>query len=247
MHPDTNPVHAVPIFVTNGHFTNFKTTADNIRSKTTGKVNNSLNITLSLNVSRTATNAKLLQNDDKTVPDKGYDNTDNDDNDNKHNNKNNEYVCESTNSNTPNNNNVNVNTNDDPCITALKKMRSNYVKNVTLGHININSVRNKIEFIHDILSNNLMDVLMISETKIDHSFPNANFAMTDYKLYRNDKNTRSGGLMLYIRGDLPHRRREDLEFDREGIQTIVIECIIKRRKWLIMLIYKPPKVANNVL
>ena len=43
-------------------------------------------------------------------------------------------------------------------------------------------------------------VLMLSETKIDDSFPNVTFLIDVFStLYRLDRNSNGGGLMLFIR------------------------------------------------
>ena len=52
------------------------------------------------------------------------------------------------------------------------------------------------------LSNNV-DLLLISETKIDASFPNAQFYITGYTIYRRDRNSNGGGLLLYVKDDIP--------------------------------------------
>ena len=47
------------------------------------------------------------------------------------------------------------------------------------------------------------DILLISETKIDSSFPTAQFHIDGYIIYRSDRNENGGGLLLYIRDDVP--------------------------------------------
>ena len=42
------------------------------------------------------------------------------------------------------------------------------------AHLNINSVRNKFDLLSVIIKNDI-DILMISETKVDSSFPNGQF------------------------------------------------------------------------
>ena len=55
--------------------------------------------------------------------------------------------------------------------------------------LNINSIRNKFEkLISQVMGT--VDVLMISETKIDDSFPIS-------------QNSSGGGIMLYVREDIP--------------------------------------------
>ena len=44
---------------------------------------------------------------------------------------------------------------------------------------------------------------MISETKIDESFPNENFLIEGYsRPYRLDRDSNGGGIMLYVREDI---------------------------------------------
>ena len=47
---------------------------------------------------------------------------------------------------------------------------------VIIGHININSVRNKFESLVKYVSNNL-DILMVLEAKINNTFPESQFLM----------------------------------------------------------------------
>ena len=45
---------------------------------------------------------------------------------------------------------------------------------IILGHLNINSLRNKFESLQEQIIGNV-DILLISETKLDNSFPNGQF------------------------------------------------------------------------
>ena len=51
---------------------------------------------------------------------------------------------------------------------------------VIKGHININSFRNKFEQLVRFINNNL-DILMISKTKIDDTFPDSQFLIKDFR------------------------------------------------------------------
>ena len=48
-------------------------------------------------------------------------------------------------------------------------MRKSYVKNIIVGQLNINSLRNKFLSVKELLSHNL-DLLAMNETKLDDSF-----------------------------------------------------------------------------
>ena len=47
-----------------------------------------------------------------------------------------------------------------------------------IGHININSIRNKFEMLSNNIKGNL-DILMISEAKLDLTFPSNNFTIEE--------------------------------------------------------------------
>ena len=48
------------------------------------------------------------------------------------------------------------------------------------------------------------DVLMISETKLDDSFPSMQFLTEDYgPPYRLDRNSHGGGILVYVLEDIP--------------------------------------------
>ena len=74
---------------------------------------------------------------------------------------------------------------------------------VIFANLNINSIRNKFEELITQVKGTA-DVLMISETKIDDSFPIANFLIDGFNQpYRIDRNSSGGGIMLYLREDIP--------------------------------------------
>ena len=118
------------------------------------------------------------------------------------------------------------------------KFRNQYPKNLISGHLNINGLRNK--FVHDMLSEYLLDAFFILESKLDSSFPNAQFQVPGFKHYRADRNAHGGGIAAYIRNDLPHCRRPYLEsMAIAPVETIVIEIIIRNEVWFYICMYSP--------
>ena len=57
-----------------------------------------------------------------------------------------------------------------------------------------------------ILSNRKVDLLVISESKLDSTFPNAKFNVDGFCINRQDYTASSGGLLVYMRSDIAHRR-----------------------------------------
>ena len=90
------------------------------------------------------------------------------------------------------------------------------------------------------LTEELIDVLFLSETKLDVSFPSPQFRVTGYKCHRADRNQHGGGIMAFVRNDLSHRRRSDLEHVAlKSVEARIIKMIIRNEKWLYMCQYNP--------
>ena len=102
--------------------------------------------------------------------------------------------CESiSNKSILNTNNSNEANNDN---SALKNLRLKTLNKVIISQININFLRNKFELLTEIIRDKV-GLLMISETKLDSSFPNTQFYMKYYsKTYRLDRNRKGGSIIL---------------------------------------------------
>ena len=95
-----------------------------------------------------------------------------------------------------------------------------------LAHININSIRNKIESLSFTIANNV-DMLIISETKLDDSFPTSQFELNGFGTpYRYDKNSKGGGILLYVREDISSKLLKN-SFETE-IESISIELNLRK-------------------
>ena len=86
-----------------------------------------------------------------------------------------------------------------------------------------------------------VDILCIAETKIDESFPTAQFILPGYhKPYRLDITDKQGGLLVYIKSHLPSKRLS-IHNTSNDIQVIPFELNLRKEKWMFMCIYRPPK------
>ena len=87
----------------------------------------------------------------------------------------------------------------------LKALRLNYTNKLIIDYLNINYLRNKFEFLNSLIKDNI-DILMISETKLDQSFPTNQFMINAFSaFFRLDQNEKDGVIILYIREDIPSR------------------------------------------
>ena len=85
----------------------------------------------------------------------------------------------------------------------LDRVRIENPARIIFGQININSIRNKFDLLMNIIKNEI-DILMISETKIDSSFPISQFTMTGYSIpFRIDRTSHGGGILLFVRKEIP--------------------------------------------
>ena len=143
------------------------------------------------------------------------------------------------------NNNLNTSSTDDKCddnSNPLRKLRDLALKNlgkIIIGHLNINSVRNKINVLKAMTGDNI-DILVISETKIDNSFTTNQFSIDGHNLpHRLDRNQDGGGLLVYFRTGIPSRKlKTNLPDNVEGI---FFDMNMRNKKWLIFVGYNPKK------
>ena len=87
---------------------------------------------------------------------------------------------------------------------------------------------------------------MVSETKLDSSFPEGQFLISGYSSpYRLDRNCRGGGIMLYVREDIPSKL---LLIDNQPIEGFYIEINLRKKKWLLCGSYNPNRdnIGNHL-
>ena len=104
--------------------------------------------------------------------------------------------------------------------TENNAMRSSNVNNQMFADLNINSIRNKFEFLATQVKDKI-DILMISETKVDESFPKGNFLIEGFSIpYILDRDFKGGGIMLYVKEDIPSNL---IAFEDKSIGSFFIE------------------------
>lgn len=124
---------------------------------------------------------------------------------------------------------------------GIKDYRKKHPKNLVIMHININSFRYKYNLLLDILRQRYIDVLFINETKLDDSFPTAQFNINGYNLYRKDRNINGGGLMAYVHDSIPSRMRDQPE--TSALESMALELKMDGDRWLIIGGYRPPSTS----
>ena len=127
--------------------------------------------------------------------------------------------------------------------TNIENIRSKNPNRLIIAQLNINSLRYRFDSLVEILRSNV-DILLISETKIDSSFPTAQFKIEGYTTYGLDRNSNQGGILLYVREDIP----STLLNTELLIEGFCIEINIRKKKWLLVCTYNPNKnlISNHL-
>ena len=131
--------------------------------------------------------------------------------------------------------------------SVLKRLRSNHPQQIIIGHLNINSIRNKFDIMKPMLMHDL-DIFMVTETKLDDSFPVSQFNVEGFSTpFRLDRNKNGGGIILYIRSYIIASKLTSFTFPND-IEAFFIEINLKGNKWLICCSYNPNRtfVSNHL-
>ena len=98
------------------------------------------------------------------------------------------------------------------------------------------------------MAQNNIDILAIAETKLDSSFPSAQFLVHGYKTpYKKDGNKHGGGLLVYVKEDIPCCQLTNHPPVHDLLDIIAAELNFWRQTWLLIVVYKSPSVSDTAL
>ena len=89
---------------------------------------------------------------------------------------------------------------------------------------------------------------MVTETKIDESFPTSQFNLPGFTSpYRFDRTKDRGGIVVYIREDISPKLL-NISYVPSDIECPGIEVSFRKVKWLLIYLYKPHKnyISNHL-
>ena len=115
----------------------------------------------------------------------------------------------------------------------LSRLKAKNADRLIIGHININFLQNKFEPLKTLVQDKI-NILVVSETKSDDSFPTSQFLIDGYtEPDRLDRNSHGGGLLIYVRDDISSKKIKTENFCNE-VEGIFIEIRVRKIRWLIM-------------
>ena len=140
---------------------------------------------------------------------------------------------------------------DDETWSEYDALIKKHWTNIKIGHVNVDHIAGfKFFEVKYWLLEGKFDILVLSETKLDSSFPDSQFMVTGYRMCRADRNIHGGGLLVYIRADLCFKVIKDLpnlrlcERERYKTESIVLKVRIAKKWETIVGIYRPPTSAS---
>ena len=113
-----------------------------------------------------------------------------------------------------------------------------FEQNFSIVHYNIQSLVGKLDQIQIELSH--FDVIALSESWLSDNVSTDEILFQNYQRpFRKDRVENSyGGVIIYVKENIPCKRRLDLEI--EGLECIWLEIKLKNKTILLSLVYRPP-------
>ena len=100
-------------------------------------------------------------------------------------------------------------------------------KSSHFAQIDINFIRNKFQFLTSEIINN---VLLVSEAKLDDSFPTVQFFLDGFsKPYRLDHCSNGVGILLYLKDDISSRLLTDHRLP-DNVESLFTEINTRNKK-----------------
>ena len=117
-------------------------------------------------------------------------------------------------------------------LCQIRKLRIKNSEKVVIGNLNINSLPNKFNQLKETVLK-YVDVLVLTETKLDHSFPKVQFLVDGFsEPYRYDRK-------IYIRDNIPSKLLKKHKF-HDGMEGLFLELNFRKIKLLLLGTYHPP-------
>ena len=110
-----------------------------------------------------------------------------------------------------------------------------------LFHLNINSLQSKFDELKVINSELKAGIIVLTETKIDSSYTNAQFSLPNYKIYRQDRAKGGGGVLNYITSQIPSKKLR-VPFVLELIEVLAVKVELNNTdntNAIILGLYRP--------
>ena len=138
-----------------------------------------------------------------------------------------------------------------------KFSKKEQVSNFTCYHFNCRSLPQNFDTLNSILSSLTLQssIIGLTETWLNKNFSLDLYNINNYTFISNARNTRRGGVGMYVRNGISYERRYGLDVSNNSSESIFAELDTGSQKILVGVIYRPPnqpvydflKYINDIL
>ena len=129
-------------------------------------------------------------------------------------------------------------------VRGLKEICIKNLNRTVLAHLNKNSLGNKFDILADQVTGNV-DVMVISETKLDDSFPGRQFKIPEYSSpFHLDRDQNCGGILVFVCEDITAKF---LSFEDKPIEALSVDLNFRKKKWLLSSSFNSKKTTSQTI
>ena len=134
-------------------------------------------------------------------------------------------------------------------LSDLIKLKKENPNNPNIAYLNINSLREKIIRLQEICLKGFIYILCVDETKLDNSYPNAQFHIDGYQFppFRRDKDKHGRRKMVFLWNGIISKRIESIEEKESETIYVDVTLEISKKKWCITFASRPQRNNNRVM
>ena len=114
-----------------------------------------------------------------------------------------------------------------------------FAKGMVIASLNINSLPLHKDEVSSFINEKGIHVLALNETKVERKMGNTLLNINGYKIEREDRNNRGGGVAIYVKSSINYARRKDIPLDALELVCIEIKPV-KASPFIIIAWYRPP-------
>lgn len=116
-------------------------------------------------------------------------------------------------------------------------------KGLKIAHLNIRSLKHKIDQLRILLHDNALDVLAISESHLTDDVHKSQIEIDNYDVYRRDRGSAGGGVVVYVKSSIPHEHCPSLN-PHPSLEALWVKIIHAHTKPLLLCcVYRPPSAT----
>ena len=117
----------------------------------------------------------------------------------------------------------------------LGSRKRNGLKIAFLNIVSLRKYKNELDII---LHDNDIDIIGLSETRLDKNVQNCKLLIEGYKIFRNDRDANGGGVAIYVRDSIPE---PTIELKSDKLELLSLRIKPKNaRSFVFVCWYRPP-------